>query len=327
MIRLPQSVVDAKNKFEENNAIKDKIENPRQIVKDTPADLLFEYANPQVFALCQKKMTEYNLVALKLRCSIMSCSPLINAVTKSVAGALNSYASGLKNFPEVHDGFFDKNTFGNFPVAQGIPQCLMEADKARENLENVTKDVGKLLKSDDSSIISTLLSSIFSKTKLIDDIITGGLDSDAAKEIKALQTLNDTFKLVLNTTQAILFPLFDKVNVFINKSQIGKDMVKIRQYYDCLNSNCVPNLPYLVDISDVMPNLIPTIPIDPYSGEFRPYKLSMYQKEYPDLGSADGMKILMKMDSDYMLYKEQRANKAQEISEKTNTSINISNWI
>ena len=46
MVRLPKAVADAKAEFERNNAIKDAVNNPRKILKDTPFETLFEYANP-----------------------------------------------------------------------------------------------------------------------------------------------------------------------------------------------------------------------------------------------------------------------------------------
>ena len=328
MIRLPANVVKAKQEFEEKNKIKDVVNNPRQLVQDTPFDVLFEYQNPQVAMLCQRKLLEYNTLALKLRTTIKGASPLINGVVSNVARLIGVYAKGLAMFPLINDAFFDSNTFGRLPINSGIPECLKETTKATQLITDVAKDVKSLFsKNNDAEIIDELISSLMKKTSTIDAILTGGLDTDEAKSIQILKTIGDALKLVQNATQRVLFSLFDNVSKFLLRTQLGRDIVRLRQMYDCLNSYCKPNIKYMVDMSDLMPDMLVQLPIDQYSGEFRPYRLNMYAKEYPELDGAEGSRVLMNMDADYINFCRQREEKTQEIANKNNVEIDARAWI
>lgn len=84
MIRLPKEVADAKAEFERANDIKDAINNPRQILKEAPLNTIFDYPNPTVAALCQKKLLEYNALAVLVRTKILAGGPI---ATKEIGRA------------------------------------------------------------------------------------------------------------------------------------------------------------------------------------------------------------------------------------------------
>lgn len=330
MVRLPKHVAEAKKEFEQENDIKDAVNNPRKILKDSPAAAVLDYQNPQVALLCQKKLVEYNALALVVRAKILSLSPICFTTAGEVARLLSAYVAGLAMFP-LTDPRFAYGTFGNLSMFNSnIPDCLLQKTKAQSLVEDIGKDLIKMIRGHDKEekeLIDDVLKKIKSKSKSAKDQIKGGFSEIAAQIQAAIKAFNDAFKLVQNPIQQILFVMFDVIRDFLIATGLGRDIVKLRAMYDCMNSYCAPVKKYLVDMEDLLPGMVVNLPIDQYSGDFRPYRLFIYSETYPDLATDEGNRTLSLMDCDYMDYCSLRKQKTQEIAQMINSSIDPGNFL
>lgn len=329
MVRLPKAVADAKAEFERNNAIKDAVNNPRKILKDTPFETLFEYANPTVAVLCQRKLMEYNLLALVVRTKIMGCGPIANRVAQKVAELMALYAKGLAQFPLVNENFAPE-TFGDWSRYNSmIPECLQETSKLTDMMQDIGKDLFNLFKGDSSTsaLIDEVVKSIKAKIKKVGDALKSGFNSVMAQVKFVVKTFNDAFKLVQSKIQLVLFALFDLISDYLRTTGLGRDIAKLRQYHSCLTTNCRPNNKYMVDMEDVMPNMMVNLPIDQFTGEFRVYRLFIYAESYPDLNTSEGSRLLSEMDSDYAAYCEMRKDKLKQLAQSVNDKLDIGSYL
>ena len=329
MIRLPKEVADAKAEFEKANNIKDAINNPRQILKESKLNTMFEYPNPTVATLCQKKLLEYNSLAVIVRTKILAGTPIATKVAKDAALVLGTYSKGLAKFPETNDslvviGSGDLNKYNSH-----IPECLKSSSVISNILSDISKELKSLFQGDFAafSIIDEVISSLKSKIKSASEAIEGGFDVVASKVKEVMKCFEDSFKLVQNEVQRALFIVFDAINDFITSTGIGKDIAKLREYDNCLRSHCRPTLDYMVNMDDVMPNMMVNLPIDQYTGEFRVYKLKMYSDSYPELNTPEGSRVLHEMDSDYNAYKAMRDNKIKELAKSVGSKIDIGRFL
>lgn len=327
MVRLPKPVADAKLEFERNNAIKDAVNNPRKILKDTPLENLFEYANPTVAVLCQRKLAEYNLLALAVRTKIIGCGPTANRVAQRVAELMALYAKGLAYFPLVNPNFAP-NTFGDWSRYNSmIPECLQETSKLTDVMADLGKELLSLFSGGDSGLIDEVVKSIKSSIQKVGDALKSGFNDVMAQVQYVIKTFNDAFKLVQNQIQKVLFDVFDQLRNYLTITGLGRDIAKLRQYHSCITTHCRPNIPYMVDMEDLMPGMMVDLPIDQYTGEFRVYRLYIYSDTYPDLNTSEGSRLLSEMDSDYAAYCEMRTNKVNELARSINAKIDVGNYL
>lgn len=329
MIRLPKSVADAKAEFERANDIKDAVNNPRTILKDTPAEAIYEYQNPTIAALCQKKLAEYNALALVVRTKILGASPIALQVAQKAAEALGLYAKGLAKFPEVDEALAQGALGSADRHASSVPACLEESSQIADILGDIAKDFLSLFNGDSAftSILDNIISSLNSNLKKARDALKGAF-GDIASQVKSVaKVFEDAFKLVQNELQRALFVVFDAISNYIKASGLGQDLAKLREYFNCLRSHCSPALEYMVDMSDVMPNMYVDLPIDQYTGEFRVYKLYIYSDSYPDLNSTEGQKVLSEMDSDYVAYTQMRKSKIDELAKSLGSKIDVGRFL
>lgn len=329
MIRLPKEVADAKAEFERANDIKDAINNPRQILKEAPLNTIFDYPNPTVAALCQKKLLEYNALAVLVRTKILAGGPIATKVAQNTALVLGIYSKGVAKFPETNadlavTGSGDFNRYNSH-----IPECLQSSSIISDILSDIAKDLKSLFQGDFSafSIIDEVISSLKSKIKSVGEAFEGAFDVVASKVKQVMKYFEDAFKLVQNEVQRALFIVFDAINDFIKSTGLGKDIAKLREYYNCLRSYCRPTLDYMVDMDDVMPNMMVDLPIDQYTGEFRVYKLKMYSDSYPELRTSEGSRVLHEMDSDYSAYTTMRNDKIKELAKRVGDKIDIGRFL
>lgn len=325
--------VKSRKSLIQNNPIKDAINDPKTIVKNENIKQLFEYDNPKVAILCQKKLAEYNMLALAVRMKILGSQPIINTTANAINDALGTYSKGIGNIEgelKIDENFVSGAVGNPNKIPNSIPTCLQESSNIFNAIKDVVKSISSLFADGGNKFIEFIektLSQITSMLSKAKDTIMEFIDPVIEVAKKIINVVKKVLNLILDAVKAVLFSVFDAIKSFIDALGLKSDLKKLRDWKYCLETHCKPNIPFMVDLSDVLPNMRANMPIDQYSGEFRVYQFSNMKLNSYNFTDSNSRRILSEMDSDYIQYSNVRESKMNELVDQVSNVTSISKWM
>lgn len=255
---------------------------------------IFDYNNPTQGLLCNEKIESFNSIARDINSKCNCGMSLFNEAKGIVSDCIGDYVYSDRKFPNVSDAIdLDKIQLNGFGIG-GVAECLADnmpfVDTAKGALGDLLKNA--------KSIYTSAIEYVMSMIKKATNFVSAMVEVTAEKLNFIMQKIESTFASVLEPVTNTIFGALDKVSDFVSGTGILTDIQKIQNMTECLTSNCGRSSP-LIDFNGALDKM----PIDRYTGEFRPYKL---------LGSESGGSIVNLLDKDY---RNTTANKAKQFND------------
>ncbi len=269
---------------------------------------IFDYKNPQIGILCNKKLDRYNRLANDLNMKFQGAIDLIENTIQTLLDNIQNYNYKERKYPAVSEMIKNTLQYTN-PQSIQIPGCLDNKDEFSNIIKSTSEQLYDIIKKKNnySTIIDEVIKIIQnnkSKMNNINDIKELELSKGIFRAEKA-------FNLVLDSVTYTIFKSFDILKDYFEKVNIHENLKEMNNISECLEINC-SNSEEKVDISNLFTeNKVLKLPIDMFSGEFRPYRLFLVTDKLDQFRD-----ILALLDKDYLSYcsrKEIEMNKIKEI--------------
>ena len=271
---------------------------------------VFDYVNPTQGLLCNERIEQFNKHARDLNLKYSCAKDIVTNTAGVVQRNINDYRYSERSIPSM-DSIIDLDSLPNSTGGLlGVAECLTSEMPFKDELSSLSSGFGKII-----SGVGAIYKDVVNKVMETVSKITGGLKQAAAWSLEKIKMvinkIEKAFDAILDPVSNVMFKAMDKLNNFLSDIDISSTLSQIEKFTDCLTSNCGNSRDLMTDISGVVQGSIINLPIDRYTGEFRPYKLL----------NTDGLDSSIRektsfLDKDFISLNNKKVSYAEKAAEK-----------
>ena len=268
------------------------------------------YKSLRTGMLCNEKIALYNKTARDLTMKVMGCSQRLKNTESIILNNIDKFTHKDIKLTNVGLSANKHNIKTNPCFPRETPKCLLDDFEKISRLgKGDIKDSAKkisgmfrdLIKEEAGALAKGYIDEIIDAVQK-SEIVTGVLTKTESilKEVGNLISLaQKSIDLILDAPAKIMFSEFELIDDIFKEVKINKNMMILTQIKECVRTHCLEG-ETLEDISDLFTaNGVLKLPVDIYTGEFRPFKMSLLSGE---LGQDQFKNSLAVLDKDYSTY-------------------------